>query len=93
MHIIAAQIIIQAKGMMALPESSVCHIDGCLSYVHENEFIKLSMGMPAPARSWKYYEDNVLYCILLQVTFQFEKPRTLIIKHFTRHQKIYDLMV
>jgi len=37
--------------MMALSESSVYHTDGCLSYVHENEFIKLSMGMPASARS------------------------------------------
>ena len=39
--------------MMALPKSSVCHTDSCLSYVHENEFIKLSMGMPSSARSWK----------------------------------------
>jgi len=29
--------------------------------------------MPALARSWKYYEDNVLYCILLQVSFQLER--------------------
>ena len=49
--------------------------------------------MLALARSWKYYEDNVLYCILLQVTFQFEKPRILMIKHFTRHQKTYNLML
>ena len=61
--------------------------DDCLSYIHENEFIKLSMGMPASVRSWKCYEDNVLYCILLQVAFQFEKPQILMIKHFTRHQK------
>ena len=39
------------QSMMALSESSVCHIDDCLSYVHENEFIKLSMGMLASARS------------------------------------------
>ena len=39
--------------MMTLSESSVSRTDGCLSYVHENEFIKLSMGMPASARSWK----------------------------------------
>jgi len=37
--------------MMALSESSVYRTDGCLSYVHENEFIKLSMGMPTSARS------------------------------------------
>ena len=43
--------------------------------------------MPASARSWKYYEDNVFYFILLQVTFQFEKSSILMIKHFTRHQK------
>ena len=49
--------------------------------------------MFASARSWKYYEDNVLYYILLQVNFQFEKPRILMIKHFTQHQKIYDLML
>ena len=29
--------------------------------------------MPTSARSWKYYEDNVLYCILLQVAFQLKK--------------------
>jgi len=69
------------------------HIDDCLSYVSENEFIKLSMGMPDSARSWKYYEDNVLYCILLQVAFQLEKIRILMIKNFTRHQKINDLML
>jgi len=49
--------------------------------------------MPALARSWKYCEDNVLCCILLQVTFQFEKPQILIIKNFTRHQEIYYLML
>jgi len=76
-----------SQRMMALLESSVCHIDGCLSYVHENEFIKLSMGMLASVRSWKYYEDNVLYCILLQVTFQFEKRWILMINHFNRHKK------
>ena len=59
----------------------------------QNEFIKLSMGMPTSARSWNNYEDNVLYCILLRVTFQFEKPQILIINHFTWHQKIYDLML
>ena len=39
--------------MMTPSESSVCYTDGCLSYVHENEFIKLSMGMPTSTRSWK----------------------------------------
>jgi len=44
-----------------------------LSYVHENEFIKLTMGCPPQLDHEKYYEDNVLYCILLQVAFQLEK--------------------
>jgi len=37
--------------MMTLSESSVFRTDDCLSYVHE--FIKLSMGIPASARTWK----------------------------------------
>jgi len=49
--------------------------------------------MADSARSWKYYEDNVLYCVLLQVAFQVEKLRILMIKHFTQHQKINDLML
>ena len=49
--------------------------------------------MPALARSWKYYEDNVLYYILLHVTFQFKKPWILVIKNFTWHKKIYNLML
>jgi len=39
--------------MMTLSKSSVSRSYGCLSYVHEKEFIKLSMGMPASDRSWK----------------------------------------
>ena len=39
--------------MMTLSESRVYHTDGFLSYVHENEFTNMSMGMPASARSWK----------------------------------------
>ena len=72
MYIITAQIIIQLRDDGSSRIISL-HIDDCLSYVHKNEFIKLSMGMPDLARSWKYYEDNVLYYILLQVTFQLEK--------------------
>jgi len=49
--------------------------------------------MPTSARSWKYYEDNVLYCILLQVAYQLEKLQILMIKHFTRHQQINDLVL
>jgi len=42
--------------------------------------------MPTQPGNEKYYEYNVLYCILLQVAFQHEKLLILMIKHFTRHQ-------
>jgi len=50
--------------------------------------------MPASARSWKYYEDNVLYCILLQVSSQLERTSDPHDKAFhPTSKKINDVML
>ena len=77
-----------SQRVMDLPKSLVYHTDDCLSYVHENEFIKLSMGMPTSARSWKNVV-KIMYCI---VSYYRSPPSSkklwiLMVKHFTRHQK------
>jgi len=53
MYTEAAQMIIQAKGWWLYKNHQSATTDDYLSYVHENEFINLSMGMLASARSWK----------------------------------------
>ena len=50
--------------------------------------------MPASDRSWKYYKDNALYFILLQVTFHLKKTLDPNDKAFhPTSKKINDLML